>query len=43
MAKIEIKGKMFNISGNQKVTCNGKPITNEEAEKMLNNKYKKQL
>lgn len=43
MTKIKIKGKMFAISGNKNITYNGKPITNEEAERVLNNKYKKEL
>ena len=36
MAKIVFKGPKFSIHDNKNVTCNGKEITNEELERMLN-------
>lgn len=37
MAKIVFKGgPRFSIHDNKNVTCNGKEISNEEAERMLN-------
>lgn len=38
MAKIvfKFKGPKFSIHDNKNVTCNGKEISNEEAERMLN-------
>lgn len=39
MAQFNFNGPMFAIRDNKNVTLDGEPITNEEAERILNNKY----
>lgn len=39
MKAFNFNGPMFTIRDNKDVTLDGKPITNEEAERILNNKY----
>ena len=41
MAKIVLtKGPKFSIHDNKNVTCEGKEISNKEAERMLNKNFK---
>ena len=40
MAKIVFKGPKFSIHDNKNVTCEGKEISNKEAERMLNKNFK---
>lgn len=37
MAQFNFNGPMFTIRDNKNVTLDGEPITNEEAERILNN------
>ena len=40
MENLKINGPMFVIRDNKNVTLDGTPITNEEAERILNNPIK---